>query len=132
MCWNVIPENNNSLVQFNLAKYFFGMRSVSVSFTKETSSDFSYGFVYVEPPSIANKTSSPAVFVGDSLILHCSAHGYPQPVVRWYKDGSFVHTNTSLQFSSLKESNSGLYLCNATNDAGNDTYEVQVVVRGNV
>lgn len=77
-----------------------------------------------------NKSSSPTVFTGDSLILHCSALGYPQPVVRWYKDGNFVHKNTSLHFSSLNQSDSGFYACNASSIAGSDAYKVQVLVRG--
>ncbi|XP_078369723.1 uncharacterized protein LOC144653563 isoform X2 [Oculina patagonica] len=82
-----------------------------------------------EPPSIVNSSSSPLVFTGDSLVLHCSADGYPQAVIRWYKDGNLVHENTSLQFSSLKQSDTGLYMCNASNTAGSDTYTVQVLVR---
>ena len=77
-----------------------------------------------------NKSSSPTVFTGDSLILHCSALGYPQPVVRWYKDSNFVHENTSLLFSSLNQSDSGFYTCNASSIAGSDAYKVQVLVRG--
>ena len=45
-------------------------------------------------------------------------------------DGSLVHENTSLQFSSLNESHTGIYQCNASNFAGSDTYEVEVLVRG--
>ena len=86
--------------------------------------------IYSEPPSIINSSSPPVVFEGDSLTLQCSARGYPQPVIRWYKDGSLVHENTSLQFSSLNESHTGIYQCNASNIAGSDTYEVEVLVRG--
>ena len=83
-----------------------------------------------EPPSIANKTAPPTVFTGDSFILNCSANGYPAPVVRWFKDGSLIFQNTSLAFPSLNQSDTGLYMCNASNIAGSDTYEVQLVVRG--
>lgn len=95
---------------------------------------FSYflNLIFSEPPSIINSSSLPVVFSGDSLTLQCSARGYPQPVIRWYKDGSLVHENTSLQFSSLNESDTGFYQCNASNIAGSDTYEVEVLVRGKV
>ncbi|XP_020603965.1 titin-like [Orbicella faveolata] len=95
-----------------------------------SSSGLLVGTVLVqEPPSIINSSSLPVVFSGDSLTLQCSARGYPQPVIRWYKDGSLVHENTSLQFSSLNESDTGFYQCNASNIAGSDTYEVEVLVR---
>ena len=87
-------------------------------------------YFFLEPPSIVNRSSSPVVFTGDSLTLQCSAHGYPQVVIRWYKDGNLVHENASLQFSSLKQSDTGLYMCNASNTAGIDTHTVQVLVRG--
>lgn len=83
-----------------------------------------------EPPSIANKIAPRTVFTGDSFILNCSANGYPTPVVRWFKDGSLIYQNTSLAFPSLNQSDTGLYMCNASNIAGSDTYEVQLVVRG--
>lgn len=83
-----------------------------------------------EPPSIINSSGTPVVFTGDSLALECSARGYPQPVIRWYKNGSLIHENTSLEFSSLNEFDTGVYQCNASNIAGSDTYEVEVFVRG--
>ena len=83
-----------------------------------------------EPPSIVNSSGTPVVFTGDSLALECTARGYPQPVIRWYKNGSLVHENTSLEFSSLNEFDTGVYQCNASNIAGSDTYEVEVLVRG--
>ncbi|CAH3026507.1 unnamed protein product, partial [Porites evermanni] len=99
--------------------------------TSRTSSKGSVvGTVFIEePPSIANKIAPRTVFTGDSFILNCSANGYPTPVVRWFKDGSLIYQNTSLAFPSLNQSDTGLYMCNASNIAGSDTYEVQLVVR---
>ena len=78
-----------------------------------------------------NSPSSPVDAVtGDSLTLKCSARGYPPPEIRWYKDSKLVHDNTSLQFSSLKQADTGLYTCNASNIAGSDTRVVEVLVRG--
>ena len=112
---------NNSILYQMVALFSFSSKEL-----------FSYlNLIYSEPPSIVNSSSTPVVlFKGDSLTLQCSARGYPQPVIRWYKNGSLVHENTSLQFSCLNDSHSGIYQCNASNIAGSDTYEVEVLVRG--
>lgn len=64
------------------------------------------------------------------MTLQCSARGYPSPAVRWYKDSKLVHNDTSLELSSIKQSDAGLYACNASNVAGSDSRVVEVLVRG--
>ena len=118
-----------------LGQFLSKVRSKRFKYLCDFFSSYLHSFVQLlvfisEPPSIANKTAPPTVFTGDSFILNCSANGYPAPVVRWFKDGSLIFQNTSLAFPSLNQSDTGLYMCNASNIAGSDTYEVQLVVRG--
>ena len=119
-----------------LGQFLSKVRSKRFKYLCDLFSSYLHSFVQLlivfipEPPSIANKTDPPTVFTGDSFILNCSANGYPIPVVRWFKDGSLIYQNTSLAFPSLNQSDTGLYMCNASNIAGSDTYEVQLVVRG--
>ncbi|KAK3750967.1 hypothetical protein QZH41_000723 [Actinostola sp. cb2023] len=80
-----------------------------------------------------------AVPVGNSIKLDCSASGYPQPLVKWYKDGKpFTHRNDGPLYLSAYEfvlglkgvvpSDSGIYTCNVTNAYGwfNHSYRVDV------
>ena len=89
--------------------------------------------------------------VGDNISLSCTATGVPLPLLQWYKD-SIVITNESmisssistgetniggvtstvsiLHLSSLNEFDSGTYSCEATNFAGNATYEFEIQVTG--
>ncbi|KAK3740391.1 hypothetical protein QZH41_003532 [Actinostola sp. cb2023] len=80
-----------------------------------------------------------AVPVGNSIMLDCSASGYPQPLVKWYKDGKpFTHRIDGPLYLSAHEfvlglkfvipSDSGIYTCNVTNAYGwfNHTYRVDV------
>lgn len=119
-----------------LGQFLSKVRSKRFKYSCDLFSSYLHSFVQLlivfisESPSIANKTDPPTVFTGDSFILNCSANGYPTPVVRWFKDGSLIYQNTSLAFPSLNQSDTGLYMCNASNIAGSDTYEVQLVVRG--
>ncbi|PFX22649.1 titin-like [Stylophora pistillata] len=99
---------------------------------RKSNAGSSLGTVLVEePPTIAKGSSSLfEVVTGDSLTLQCSVRGYPSPAVRWYKDDSKqVHNDTSLEFSSIKQSDAGLYTCNASNVAGSDSRVVKVLVR---
>ena len=119
-----------------LGQFLSEVRSKRFKYLCDFCSNHLHSFVQLlivfisEPPSIANKTDPPTVFTGDSFILNCSANGYPTPVVRWFKDGRLIYQNTSLKFRSLNQSDAGLYMCNASNIAGSDTYELQLVVRG--
>ncbi|KAM9299176.1 roundabout homolog 4 [Gastrophryne carolinensis] len=64
---------------------------------------------------------------GKPLVLECSPpKGHPEPVVTWKKDGNIVDRNSShytltagkLSIGQVKRSDSGVYVCVATNQAG--------------
>lgn len=75
--------------------------------------------------------------VGDSLILHCQATGFPQPNVTWQKDGQSVNTshvtllsNGSLYISSTVVQDAGRFSCRLNNVAGSVIVTANVVIYG--
>ena len=100
--------------------------------------------VYVYPtarPFILELPAPMSHTVGDHFVLVCSFIGTPPPVVGWLKDGSMFllgegrsimnSTGSShLVINSLALSDAGVYTCSVTNDAGTDTRDVRLEVRG--
>jgi len=90
-------------------------------------------------PTIEDDAAEVAAAVGSRALLPCDAVGLPRPAVTWLKDGVEVDTSDSrytlqrtgsLQVSALTVSDSGLYECIATNDAGTARREVVLSVLG--
>lgn len=59
-------------------------------------------------------------------MLHCLAEGYPPPTVQWYRNGKPYSTLTSRPVQEIyvprsSSSDSALYECVGTNNAGNKT-----------
>ncbi|XP_058494160.1 hemicentin-1 isoform X1 [Solea solea] len=83
------------------------------------------------PPSIRDSSGeSPVVvnvLVGKSVTLECESNAVPPPTITWYKNGRLVTESANLrilaegQMLEIKESevsNTGQYVCKATNVAG--------------
>ncbi|XP_072442898.1 basement membrane-specific heparan sulfate proteoglycan core protein isoform X5 [Chiloscyllium punctatum] len=76
-----------------------------------------------QAPQVTAEQPSLTVTAGQIATLHCSATGYPTPIIQWSKlraplpwqhriaNGSLVIPNVGLQ-------DSGQYICNASNSAG--------------
>ena len=78
--------------------------------------------VVVSPPRFTVKPPTKVVaWVGDILILNCSATGDPQPVLTWKKQGSQLpvgrnqQINGNLVIRSVTVNDKGIYSCIATN-----------------
>ena len=78
--------------------------------------------VVVSPPRFIVKPPARVVArVGDTLTLHCSATGDPQPVISWKKQGSQLpvgrsqQTNGTLVITGITMNDKGVYICVATN-----------------
>ncbi|GIY13520.1 hypothetical protein CDAR_68362 [Caerostris darwini] len=64
-----------------------------------------------------------------TITLDCTVTGYPQPVIKWFKNGSLIslQQNTSfatygkMKISKASANDSGLYTCVAENDGDVDT-----------
>ncbi|NXI52839.1 MALT1 protein, partial [Chloroceryle aenea] len=72
-----------------------------------------------EPVIVLNPTEQ-RVEVGKSLQLQCAAMGIPTPCYQWYRNGNLLeHQNKKkLLIAHAKVSDSGTYLCCASNNHG--------------
>ncbi|CAG9770577.1 unnamed protein product [Ceutorhynchus assimilis] len=76
--------------------------------------------------------------IGDTIKLLCVASGTPVPHITWFKDDLEVLPNdervyynsdrTAFELKNAKESDSGLYVCEARNDLGSREVSAKVVV----
>uniref|UniRef100_A0A665U2B1 Down syndrome cell adhesion molecule like 1 n=1 Tax=Echeneis naucrates TaxID=173247 RepID=A0A665U2B1_ECHNA len=76
-------------------------------------------------PSVLDSFQSGEVQVGHSVELPCIASGYPNPTIRWLKDGRplpadsrWTRRITGLTISDLRLEDSGNYICEVTNSFG--------------
>uniref|UniRef100_A0A8D3D3Y5 Down syndrome cell adhesion molecule like 1 n=1 Tax=Scophthalmus maximus TaxID=52904 RepID=A0A8D3D3Y5_SCOMX len=76
-------------------------------------------------PSVLDTFQSGEVQVGHSVELPCVASGYPNPTIRWLKDGRplpadsrWTRRITGLTISDLRLEDSGNYICEVTNSFG--------------
>ena len=60
-------------------------------------------------------------------MIRCYASGFPTPNIIWKKQRKFIG-NQALYFDSIKTFDSGVYLCEAHNQAGKDSTEITVRV----
>jgi hypothetical protein len=86
----------------------------------------------VRPSLIDRAAAVNVVRQSESLVLPCSAVGYPKPVITWQKGGVlltddstrsiFVSQSGSLVFARTALSDTGMYRCKATSPAGEITF----------
>jgi hypothetical protein len=84
---------------------------------------------------------NPRVIVNNPLTIACPAYGIPLPVISWYKDGEKMNvtTNENIQVDKDGEeltikvagvTDTGLYTCEARNEAGVAKLNFDVFVEG--
>lgn len=54
------------------------------------------------------------------IVLSCDASGFPEPSFTWIKDGKVVSKSKQLNIQRSERSNSGIYVCTASNGVGKD------------
>ena len=98
--------------------------------------------VYCTVRPFLTDTASAVNVVGqsESLVLPCSAAGYPKPVITWWKGGVlltddptraiFVSQSGSLVFTSIDVGDTGMYECEAASPAGNVKFPTYLYVSG--
>ena len=92
-----------------------------------------YLYFFVVPPNITSERRSEVVVEErNMLFLECKAEGVPTPRVIWKKDGLVIQNQTkSHTYFNVKKAtkaDEGVYVCEAFNSAGNDTYTVEVKI----
>ena len=72
-------------------------------------------------PRIQTILANTSVVVGDTVTKTCTANGHPAPSIKWQKGNVVISNNGNLVLSNVSLSDSGYYVCIATNPAGNDS-----------
>lgn len=72
------------------------------------------------------------VQVGHPVELLCVVQGFPEPTLTWTKDGRSypLSPDGSLVLSHVGLDDEGTYTCTASNAAGEDEAQVQLLVQG--
>ncbi|XP_057705628.1 leucine-rich repeat and immunoglobulin-like domain-containing nogo receptor-interacting protein 2 [Corythoichthys intestinalis] len=100
----------------------------------------SYYVTCTKPKIRENKTQTVTVDEGQHALLHCSADGTPRPSMSWVSPRRrvltarnhgrvTVHNNGTLEIKSAEVQDGGVYLCHASNTAGNDTLMTSLAVK---
>ena len=71
-----------------------------------------------------------------TALLPCTVTGYPRPTVSWSVNGTTIVNGTrhqtlsngTLKVSDLTRLDDGVYVCTATNDGGDDTTKINLII----
>ncbi|XP_023814399.1 hemicentin-1 [Oryzias latipes] len=104
-----------------------------------------YSLSVLVPPQIEGDSSTftfagqeEKVRINGSLALSCVAKGFPEPKVRWFKDGQLLsgkhhagiqHHGNFLHIEPAMLSHEGQYTCVVTNSAGEDKRDFHVTIQ---
>ncbi|RXN00522.1 Titin [Acipenser ruthenus] len=93
------------------------------------------------PPKFVQKPENVAILKpGQNKILKCQVVGTPEIKISWFQDGneisssdkykmSFDNSLVSLEITGAKVEDSGVYVCEAHNEAGSESCSVEVKVK---
>ncbi|GAB1607434.1 hemicentin-1-like [Argonauta hians] len=84
------------------------------------------------PPTIEDTGHLMSATVGSTVQIPCKAEGYPEPKIRWKKNGKklslkgskFSFKSEVLFIQGVSASDTGSYVCTASNKVGEDSKEV--------
>ncbi|XP_051760409.1 protein turtle homolog A isoform X1 [Ctenopharyngodon idella] len=118
---------------------WFECRILLLDRTSDEFQNGTWNFLSISAPPVFVKTP-PAfleVMLGESLTLHCDAHGNPKPTIIWRKDGSAAEKqeaiqvlNETLSLTKVTRETAGIYKCHVSNSEGNLTHTTQLQVKG--
>ncbi|XP_077864234.1 hemicentin-1-like [Saccoglossus kowalevskii] len=89
------------------------------------------------PPVIGHSPSNYTAIKDTTVTLRCPAHGTPKPTITWQRNGQIISPNDpsyyirsdgSLQIDGVHTSDSGTYVCMASNPAGVNSKNIHLIV----
>jgi len=95
--------------------------------------------MYTVAPTLHSDVDNYSAVVNSPVQMSCDAHGFPPPVITWYKDGvenvtwstgGHVLANGALRIDRVAVNDSGVYECRAVNNAGAASRRVMLSVHG--
>lgn len=98
-------------------------------------------------PRFVTGVSNISAFMGDTITLEAEVEGFPEPQIRWFKDGRMLivggrfstsvtetnnmnHLTCRLIITNCLYEDTGAYVCAATSLSGTAISEATVIVRG--
>lgn len=105
---------------------------------KNSTDRIKFSLLVIGPPMFEQDYESHELFEGANITLICQAYGYPYPTYQWLdnlykkiasKGENWKVSNGKLIISSIKNSQEGLYTCQADNKYGNKSklYLIDIV-----
>ena len=89
-------------------------------------------FFFPVPPTVVVFPANITAVEGSTVVLPCTAEGYPTPHVAWIAPNGTVLQNrtrdTNLTLTSVSRYSSGTYQCKATNELGPNSATVKLDV----
>lgn len=90
----------------------------------------------VESPRFLTTPQDVTTAVGNSVHLPCRATGYPEPQIRWYKDGASlvpsgrinIMSNGDLHLNNIHAEDQGQYMCSAENRGGSTGTTARIII----
>lgn len=99
-------------------------------------------FTFTEPPKFTRKPDKITVVKpGQLVVFECQITGTPEIDTYWFRDGNeispsdkhkmtFVDSLARLEISSSDIKDSGVYYCEARNEAGSESCSMELKVKG--
>lgn len=99
-------------------------------------------FYPLEPPKFTRTPARVSVVrPGQSKVFDCQVTGTPEIDIYWFKDGSeispsdrykiaFINSVATLEVCGLDGKDSGIYYCEARNEAGSESCSMELKVKG--
>ena len=107
--------------------------------------------LYIVPPNIETQVGNATEVIreGMNITITCEATGYPPPDMAWSRNngvltnrtiitdvvsiptenGNVTRVSVDLIIASTSREDTGVYICSASNDIGNDSSNVSIIVQ---
>ncbi|MEE6496324.1 hypothetical protein FKM82_002300 [Ascaphus truei] len=144
---SILPGNNSRYFIYESGSLYFPSANITDSgryFCLATnavgSNQRQIDLLVYAPPSVASGSTNVTAMVNLQTTLPCEVTGTPKPRVEWMKNGRLINTDLyqnlyrllssgSLVIISPSVDDTGVYVCTASNDAGQDKISIDLSVQ---